>query len=482
VPDGTLSGAKRAPRHGRRLTLAAALNGDGRVVLGSALVVGLLARLLIFSQTSELGPKIQDEQHYTQIATNLLDGSGFAWAPGQLTSIRPPLYPAMLAGIWSIAGHANFQAVRLVQIVLALVASWLVFEIGRRAFDDRVGRYAAAVLWLYPSWVFFNFTILTETLFTTLLLAFVLAAIALVRSGHAGMALLCGVALGLAALTRSVLWPLPLLFCPLLVVLLPTPLVNRLLVAALVFVGYAIPVVPWAIRNTTLQKTFTVVDTMGGLNLRMGNYEHTPDDRMWAVVGLEGEKSWSHALNVERPGEVLTEGQKDKWAQRKAVEYMRTHPGETLRRSFIKFADFWGLEREYTAGVNRGMYRPPFWLGMAVSALMVAAYVVVVGTGAAGIWLARPDIRTHVLLLLPVVVTMGAHTIVFGHSRYHLPLMPFFGLYGAALLGARERIAWRSHRVLILCATVSLLVLAAVWFRQLVLVDAGRLSGLLGHV
>ena len=126
---------------------------------------------------------------------------------------------------------------------------------------------------------------------------------------------------------------------------------------------------------------------------------------------------------------------------------MRTHPGETLRRSFIKFADFWGLEREYMAGVNRGIYRPPFWLGMAVSALIVAAYVVVVAAGAAGIWLARPDIRTHVLLLLPVVVTMGAHTIVFGHSRYHLPLMPIFGLYGAALFAARERISWRSHRV-----------------------------------
>jgi 4-amino-4-deoxy-L-arabinose transferase-like glycosyltransferase len=476
-----LFGAKNGPRAARSLSLAAARTGGGRV-LRIALVVGLFARLLIFSQTWELGPKIQDERHYTQIASNLVDGSGFAWAPGQLTSIRPPLYPAMLAGIWSVAGHVNFQAVRLVQIVLALVASWLVFEIGRRAFDDRVGRYAAAALWLYPSWVFFNFTILTETLFTTLLLAFVLAAIALVRSGHAGTALLCGVALGLAALTRSVLWPLPLLFCPLLVVLLPTPLANRLLVAALVFVGYAVPVTPWAIRNTTLQKTFTVVDTMGGLNLRMGNYEHTPDDRMWAVVGLEGEKSWSHALTVERPGEVLTEGQKDKWAQRKAVEYMRTHPGETLRRSFIKFADFWGLEREYMAGVKVGMYRPPFWLGMAVSALIVAGYVVVVGAGAAGIWLARPDMRTHVLLLLPVIVTMGAHTIVFGHSRYHLPLMPTFGLYGAALLAARERIAWRSHRVLILCATGTLLVLAAVWFRQLVLVDAGRLSGLLGHV
>ena len=28
----------------------------------------------------------------------------------------------------------------------------------------------------------------------------------------------------------------------------------------------------------------------------MGNYEHTPDDRMWDAVALTGEKNWSYAL------------------------------------------------------------------------------------------------------------------------------------------------------------------------------------------
>ena len=48
-----------------------------------------------------------------------------------------------------------------------------------------LGRIAAAVFWLYPSLIFFNFTILTETLFTFLLVAFVCLAVQLVEAPRA---------------------------------------------------------------------------------------------------------------------------------------------------------------------------------------------------------------------------------------------------------------------------------------------------------
>ena len=174
---------------------------------------------------------------------------------------------------------------------------------------------------------------------------------------RAWTALACGVVLGLAALTRSVLWPFPLVLCPMLAVLVPGTARSRIVLPLVLLSGFCLAIGPWVVRNTRLQGVFTVVDTMGGLNLRMGNYEHTPEDRMWDAVALEGEKNWSYALRQERPGEQLTEGQKDKWAQGKAVEYMVANPGVTLRRSIIKFSDFWGLEREYAAGIQQGLFR-----------------------------------------------------------------------------------------------------------------------------
>jgi 4-amino-4-deoxy-L-arabinose transferase-like glycosyltransferase len=446
------------------------------------MVLGLAVRIAILSQTSELRTRIVDEQQYSQIARNIVAGNGFASAPGTLTSIRPPLYPGVLATVWLASGSENLQAVRVVQILMALLATALVYALGARVYGAPAGRWAAAIYWLYPSFIFFNFLVLTETLFTLLLVAFVLLAVVLVQGARTPIAAACGLSLGLAALTRSILWPVPLVLCPLLFVLIRGSRSRRLGLALLVFAGYAAVVAPWAIRNSRLQGVLTIVDTMGGMNLRMGNYEFTPDDRMWDAVSLTGEKSWIRGLSSDRPDLPMTEGRKEKWAQRKALEYMREHPGVTLRRSVIKFADFWGIEREFIAGLQNGFYAPPQWFQIAGSAAIVLAYVLVVITGTAGIWLAAPeDRRMQIVLLLPVVVIMGAHSIVFGHSRYHLPLIPIFAIYSAAVLERRAVAIRSSPRPVLLGATVSITILLAVWVRQIAIVDLPRIAALLSH-
>jgi hypothetical protein len=222
---------------------------------------------------------------------------------------------------------------------------------------------------------------------------------------------------------------------------------------------------------------------MGGINLRMGNYEYTPDDRMWDAVALTGEKSWVYGIGNDLPGTDTTEGRKEKWAQQKALQYMRANPGVTAKRSLIKFADFWGLEREFMAGIKSGLFAPPEWFGIVGSIAIVLAYVLVVTIGAAGVWLAPPDDwKAHLVALLPLAVIVGAHTIVFGHSRYHVPLMPILGVYGAAMLQGRMPALSFTPRRLLFGATVTVTVLAAIWIRQVVLVDLQRIAALLNHV
>ena len=356
------------------------------------------------------------------------------------------------------------------------------YQIGRRAFRPDVGRYAAALFWLSPSLMFFNFMLLTETLFTLLLVAFVLLTVMLVQTPRVWIALACGATLGLSALTRSVLWPLPIILCPLLTLLIPGTFRLRIALPALLALGYLAVIGPWAIRNTRLQGVVTVVDTMGGLNLRMGNYEYTPDDRMWAAVGLHGEKGWSYELAQEYPERTLSEGEKDKWAQSKALEYVRANPGITLRRDLIKFADFWGLDREFIAGVAEGLFAPPRWFAAVASLAIVAVYVVVMLAGTAGMWLCAPDRRIHALLLLPVLVIMGIHTVVFGHSRYHVPLMPIFGLYAAAMLTGETRMTWERSAPRLLAAGALAMTLVAIWIRQVAFVDAERIHLLLSRL
>ncbi len=456
----------------------------GRIWFGLALGLGLVLRLAILTQTTGLNTEVVDEQHYLQLATNLLQGNGFAWGPGDLTSIRPPLYPALLVAAGMRTGQVDLQAVRAAQIGLALLTTFLVYKTGRMAFGRAAARLSASLFWLYPTLIFFNFLILTETLFTFLLVLMLYCSLRLLRSpGSWKLALACGIVVGLAALARSVFWPLPVLLCPLLVYFLDGSWQRRLAVPALVLAGYCVVVAPWAVRNTKLQGVFTVVDTMGGLNLRMGNYEFTPEDRIWDAVSLEGREYWSFELTKEFPGHRFTEGEKEKWAQRKAIDYILAHPDVSARRALIKFADFWSLEREFIAGVDRGMYAPPRWFTMMSLTLISISYPLLAGLAGIGLWVAAPrERRAHVVLVLPIFVITGIHTIVYGHSRYHLPLVPVLCLYAAALLVQTRGLAWKFDRRLLVGAALTCSALAFIWVRQVVFVDAGRLKAFLQHV
>ena len=120
---------------------------------------------------------------------------------------------------------------------------------------------------------------------------------------------------------------------------------------------------------------------------------------------------------------------------------MLAHPRITLRRSLIKFADFWGLEREFIAGVQKGMFSPPLWFTMIASVCIAISLPIVAIAAAAGAWLAiPPDRRVHVLLMLPVIAITGVHVLAFGHSRYHLPLIPILAIYASAFVLHRESV------------------------------------------
>jgi 4-amino-4-deoxy-L-arabinose transferase-like glycosyltransferase len=446
------------------------------VVLG----VGLALRLVFLAGTTSTGLEIVDEQHYAQLARSLVAGHGFAFAPGQPTSIRPPLYPVFVAGVWALSGTDSLQAVRACQIGLSVLTALLLYWLARRLFDARVALLAGAGVLLYPSLVVYDYLLLSEVLFTLLLTAFVALCVRSLETGRPSWAVAAGAALGLAALTRSILWLFPLMAGPLVYCVVEGRRSRRLAVAAGLLLGYAAVVTPWAIRNTRLQGTFTVVDTMGGLNLRMGNYEHTPLDRPWDAVSLTGEKSWAHELRQEHPDvSTWSEGRKEKWATRKALGYMAAHPGVTLKRAVIKWADFWGIEREYIAALQHGLYRPPAWFRWSATFAIAGAYVVLVVLASLGVFLAPPgDRRVQWLFLMLIGFVSGLHAIVFGHSRYHVPLVPLLLLYASA---AAARRTWgRLGRLPIAAGPVLAVgMFMAIWAREMFVRDAGRIAELL---
>src|SRR5262249_31769482 len=147
-----------------------------------------------------------DEQQYNALALTLYRTGEFGFEEGTRTSIRPPLYPAFLAGCYHLFGPENWQAVRLVQAALSLINVILLYRLGVAAASRRLGLWLAALYCFYPTLLGYNNLVLTEVLFTLLLSACCLAVAAYYRRGSAWLVVLAGACLGLAALTRSVVW------------------------------------------------------------------------------------------------------------------------------------------------------------------------------------------------------------------------------------------------------------------------------------
>jgi 4-amino-4-deoxy-L-arabinose transferase-like glycosyltransferase len=443
--------------------------------------VGLLLRLVLLYSTSHTGLMIVDEQHYYILARNLLHGHGFAWAPGELTSLRPPLYPLFISLIWMASGTESLQLVRAVQIFLTLINVVLVCRLGHLLWGRPIALLAAAGFCFYPSLIAFDFLLLTETLFTLLLTLMALGYVVLTKTGRSSVAWATGCTLGLAALTRSVLWPLPVVLCPLTFFAVRGTPWMRVRITSCLFLGYALVVTPWAVRNTRLQGVTTGIDTMGGLNLRMGNYAHTPLHRAWDAISLSGEQSWAHDLRQEHPdASTWTEGRKEKWSQQKALLYMRENLLLTLKRSMVKFFNFWGLERTVIAGWQQGLYHPPRWFSALGTVLITWAYILTMLLASVGLFLAPPnDRRIHLFLILLVAFISGVHTVVFGHERYHVPLIPLLLLYAAAAVVQQS---WRRFHEGIRTAAVPAvvcIVLLVSWGYEVFIVDAQRIRTLL---
>ncbi len=448
-----------------------------RMKLGGILLIAVVLRLGVWFWLGSLPIEIHDEKDYHALAVSLAERGEFGFREGTPSSIRPPLYPFFVAAIYRTCGVGNFAAVRLVQAVISLGGVLLVYHLGTIIWNRRVGLTAAAISAVYPALLGANHLLLTEVIFTFLLLASVWAIVRGLQTERLVYWITAGGLIGLAALTRSILWLFPLTVGVFLLCAYPVAWWRRLLAVVCLAASTAVVLAPWAIRNTRLQETFTTVDVMSGRNLMMGNYEYTPLYRAWDAISVSGEENWLHVLRQSHP-EVSesTQGQIDKLALRYALDYMAEHPGLTLLRSTIKFFNFWQLERELVAGAGAGFFGDVSrWELLIWTAVIFGTYAMVFLTGMFGMWLAGPvNGRIHALLILTMAHLCGLHTLTFGHSRYHLPLIPILMLFAAAAITQAPSLWARRKEWPFMAASGLCGIFILSWIWEIVMVDFQR--------
>jgi 4-amino-4-deoxy-L-arabinose transferase-like glycosyltransferase len=453
----------------------AAARIDQRVLWVIALAILVRLAFLALGGAATLQ---NDELQYQEIATNLVAGNGYA-LDGHLTSWRPPLYPAMLAVLYEIAGSTDPFVARVAQAGLSLVTALLVLVLTRSLFGQQAAFIAFVITAFYPSSLFYANHLLTEGLFTLLVTLTAVCFAGYLASDRWTWLPAIGAVSGLAALARDVFLPVVgLLALVTLVVRRHHPLRAVAHVAVIGAIAAAI-IAPWTVRNYRVFGTFTPIATNGGPSFLAGNNEFTPLDRPWQYQEFSRDQRWRTIAP-----ETLNEGRRQQVAYQKAFEFIREHPGLTFHRGLIKAANVWGLEREVVGTILKDGY------GRAARSLATPAAVVIMGAYAGTLLVGLTGLTFavargtgvlapfHVFFAGLVAFVTLVHAGAFGHPRYHLPLMPVFAGYAAYAWTIRSEI-WRARRSRAVAVVCALAVIAfLIWGRELIL-EMARFRGML---
>lgn len=166
------------------------------------LLLALGWRLLLWAQP--LHQPANDEVEYITVAQDLLAGRGWSFYD-RYRWLRAPLYPLFLAGSLWIAG-GDLHRAALPNLLLSIGVIYLVYRLARELAPEagrRPGLIAAAVAAALQTYATFGALYMSETLFSLLFAAGLLALARWSRSGGLWWAGLAGALLGLACLTRS---------------------------------------------------------------------------------------------------------------------------------------------------------------------------------------------------------------------------------------------------------------------------------------
>ncbi len=293
-------------------------------------VVALAPRQEIASTYNE--PIQSEEELYNRYAVPWAKGEGatprekaFPWHPLGSFTHRPPGYVLFVGSVYRIAGIENFAAVRQTQAVLDSLSVVLLYVLGALVFGGLTGRLvgatAAVALSFYDFSALFVGRILSETLFTFLMLAGLALAVAGLRRRTVWITFVAAFVLGWATLTR-----------PFLIFLLPAyafwialaphyPNLTWLekkrghVIAAVVGMALAIAPVTW--RNYQFHGTFIPISTNGGFTL----FHSLAGSEVLTAPDELGTKDDVEALEL---GEVAQAAE----FQRRAVAYLIDHPAD----------------------------------------------------------------------------------------------------------------------------------------------------------
>lgn len=393
-----------------------------------------LAHLAAVGDQPFFGQLAMDSKEYDRWAQEIAGGD---WI-GSEVYFQAPLYPYVLAGVYTLAGHRP-DAVYLLQILLAVAGIFAIHRATRAMANERLALIAAGLAAAYGPFVFHDVQLLKES-FAVTAAAGLLWALAI--AGTARRWLAAGALLGVLALLREN----ALLLLPFLLPLCWRPGGGFRIVAgrASAFVaGMVLVLSPVAVRNGLVGGTWLPTTYQGGVNFYIGNNPSADGTYRPIVPGKQVpalERREPARIAEQESGRKLTPGEVSSFWLRRALSFASEQPGDFARlqlRKVGRFFDWYeqpdAVDYYWVRGISP-VYRLPLIEFSTLSVLAVA-----------GLWLSRRELRRFAPCLLFAVGWMATTVAFFLFSRYRLPLVPAI-LPLAAIPVAAAWDAWRRRQ------------------------------------
>ena len=393
--------------------------------LGLIIVFATVVRLSAVFLIHANGYYLTDEHQYVHMAQRILDGQGFVSENGELSSIAP-LYIFSLAGIFSIFG-SSLAVPHVIGSLFGIMIVILGYAISLELFrSERAALLTAGVCAIYPSLVIYSGLLVTETLYIVLFLSALLVALKMIETMTVGMGMFLGSVAALATLTRAVFFG----FFPILLISIwwmrkgkrrhgVKPLILALIVWCLVLS-------PWTVRNYNVHHAFVPVSTGGGKVLLAGNNPFAP--KSFRAVGFD---EWLRQQALERGVRnlnALPEIELFSVYKSIALDFMLSHPFETLRLAVQKMHIFWVYPIAHSDS------------NIPVQMLVTGADVLLYLGAAIGLAACWQDRKRLAPLFVVIGFFCAVQVVLHSEARFRLPIAPFLCiLCGYALMVLTER-------------------------------------------
>lgn len=357
----------------------------------------------------------EGDAFYQRAGINFLEdkgyfGKGLSYAG---RALRPPVTPIFLGILSKLFGEHQHWARRLVIVLLSSAFCIMVLLTVQKLFGLGVAFWTGLGCAVHPMFVFYGSQLIPDTVF--LLLAWCGIWI-LITAETQSRYFVAGLIFGLSALARAVFWG----FIPLATVW--TWWHNRSFQKAFLFLLAAILIgTPWWVRNRIVLGEWLLGSTMGAYVFWIA---HNPlSDGGGGITPLPEE---AQAL-------VHDEMALDHWFWKNGIEFVRNHPGLTLKQMGMKFINFWRVTPH-----RKARQATPF-----VRTVSAITYISLFALALWGAWSARSLWRKKTFFYLLIIYYTTIHIVFHAVMRHRLPLEPI--LIMLAVLGLKKwlsRLLW----------------------------------------